>query len=83
MDKQSAEIARKQQQMYYSMLTAFIQESRKTIESEKQLYLEYVDKRFAKIKKNNSGGYTLSQSGQPSLSIYPMSNVTGKTSNIR
>ena len=62
------EIAIKQAELYQATLTAFIEESRKSTEEIKQLYQDYVDRNFAKLKSSN-GAYSISQKGQNKIVI--------------
>jgi hypothetical protein len=63
-----SDISQKQAELYQATLDAFINESRKSVGEAKKRYREYVDKTFAKLTSTN-GGYVLSQSGQPVMTI--------------
>ena len=76
------EIASKQAELYQATLTAFIEESRKTVAETRRRYQDYVDRNFAKLESNN-GTYTISQKGQDKVTITMPSMSTSKKMGVR
>lgn len=79
----SQEITAKQDEIYRNALAAFILQSRKTIEEQRQLYQDYVSRNFAKMEGDNQGGYNITQKGQSTLNIRQPSTLTQSTIQLR